>query len=328
MQVIYKIIENVAKSKAGVFITGESGTGKELCAAAIHQASPRHNGPFITVNCAAIPKDLFESEIFGHVKEAFSGATSDRQGAAELADGGTLFLDEIGEMDLNLQAKLLRLIQTETFQRVGGSQAQKVDVRYVCATNRDPIVEVAAGRFREDLYYRLNVVPIELPPLRERDDDILQIAKMLLNKFNQELNKSFSSFSTEVEDRFLAYDWPGNVGELQNVIENAVIMNDGDILTETMLPDTFFKSSALYRLREDSNNQILAAVDISPSLTQPLATGSNTESIKPLWLTEKLVIEDAIKLCHGNITEAATKLKVSPSTLYRKIKNWDQQTGK
>ena len=315
MQIVYKIIENVAQSKASVFITGESGTGKELCASAIHQASPRAKRNFVPINCAAIPKDLFESEIFGHVKGAFSGASTDREGAASLADGGTLFLDEIGEMDLNLQAKLLRLIQSGTLQRVGSNQLQQVDIRFICATNRDPLLEVAAGRFREDLYYRLNVVPIDLPPLRERGEDVLQIAGFLLSRFSKDLKKSFTGFSPEVQQRFLDYEWPGNVRELQNVIENTVIMNNGKLVEIDMLPDSFGRSSGLYAQNTGAES----------TSTDPQPNPDNTEDaeIVPLWESEKAAIEKAIRLCQGNIPLAAARLGVSPSTIYRKLKSWE-----
>ncbi|GAL07565.1 regulatory protein LuxO [Photobacterium aphoticum] len=174
------MIESAASSKATVFITGESGTGKEVCAEAVHAASPRNDKPFVALNCAAIPKELIESELFGHVKGAFTGASTERQGAVELAHQGTLFLDELCEMDLDLQSKLLRFIQTGTYQKVGASKTNTVDVRFVCATNRNPWQEVQEGRFREDLYYRLHVIPVSLPPLRERGDDVLEIAHALL----------------------------------------------------------------------------------------------------------------------------------------------------
>ena len=179
MRAVYDVIQSLAPSKASVFITGESGTGKELVAEALHKVSPRAGKPFIALNCGAIPRDLLESELFGHVKGAFSGATADRIGAAKLADGGTLFFDEIGEMPLEMQVKLLRFVQTGTFSPVGSSRVERVDVRFICATNRDPALEVQAGRFREDLYYRLYVVPVELPPLRERGEDVLLIARLL-----------------------------------------------------------------------------------------------------------------------------------------------------
>jgi two-component system repressor protein LuxO len=335
MQLVYRIIENVARSRANVFITGESGTGKELCASAVHKTSPRADGPFVAINCAAIPHDLFESEIFGHVKGAFSGATSDRQGAAELADGGTLFLDEICEMDLNLQAKLLRLIQTNSFQKVGGSKLQSADVRFVCATNRDPLHEVAEGRFREDLYYRLNVVPIELPPLRQRDADMLEIAQSLLLKFGTQLGKGFKGLSPAVQALFLEYDWPGNVRELQNVIENTVILNRGSEVVPAMLPEAFTRSmaGAQERMRRraapDAAEPPGAAFD--SGLKQAAlddAQGQepigDLDAIEPLWLTEKQAIQRAIRICHDNIPLAAARLGVSASTLYRKIKGWEQ----
>lgn len=236
MRDIYRIIENAAPSRATVFITGESGTGKELAAEAIHRRSERTKEPFIPLNCGAIPKDLMESEIFGHVKGAFTGAVSDREGAAHRAEGGTLFLDEICEMDLDLQTKLLRFIQTGTFQKVGGSSIETVNVRFVCATNRDPLEEVRSGRFREDLYYRLHVIPLHMPPLRERDNDILQIANFYLDRFTREEGRDFERFSPEVSALFARYSWPGNIRQLQNIIRNIVVLNNGPEVTLSMVP--------------------------------------------------------------------------------------------
>ena len=236
MQAVYHTIESAAASKATVFITGESGTGKEVCAEAIHRASPRRQAPFIALNCGAIPKDLMESEIFGHVKGAFTGAISDRTGAAAKANGGTLFLDEIAEMELALQTKLLRFVQTGTFQKVGETRQESVDIRIICATNRDPLAEVRDGRFREDLYYRLHVVPIQMPPLRERGDDILSVARAFLVAYAREEGKHFRRFTAEAEARLSTYGWPGNVRQLQNVIRNAVVLNDGEEVTQEMLP--------------------------------------------------------------------------------------------
>ncbi|OSQ47354.1 sigma-54-dependent transcriptional regulator [Thalassospira alkalitolerans] len=236
MHDIYRIIENAAPSRATVFITGESGTGKELAAEAIHRRSERVKEPFIPLNCGAIPKDLMESEIFGHVKGAFTGAVTDREGAAHRADSGTLFLDEICEMDLDLQTKLLRFIQTGTFQKVGGSSIESVDVRFVCATNRDPLAEVRAGRFREDLYYRLHVIPLHMPPLRDRDNDILQIANFYLRRFNREEGREFERFSPEVAALFERYSWPGNIRQLQNIIRNIVVLNNGSEVAMSMVP--------------------------------------------------------------------------------------------
>jgi two-component system repressor protein LuxO len=236
MQNVYRIIESASSSKASVFITGESGTGKEVCAQAIHDMSTRSEESFVSLNCAAIPRELMESEIFGHVKGAFTGADAVREGAARKAHKGTLFLDEIGEMDLDLQSKLLRFIQLGQFQKVGSSTVEEVDVRFVCATNRDPLEEVAKGRFREDLYYRLHVVPIHLPPLRERGDDVLQLARKFLVQYATEENKRFLGLAELTENIFLEYDWPGNVRQLLNVLRNVVVLNDGEEVLPRMLP--------------------------------------------------------------------------------------------
>ena len=233
MKTVFRLLDSAARSKACVFITGESGTGKEVCAQTLHDTSPRNTGPFIAINCAAIPAELFESEFFGHVKGAFSGALSDRKGAVEVANGGTLFLDELCEMELNLQAKLLRFLQTGIFSKVGSSEVLHSDVRLVCATNRNPIIEVAEGRFREDLYYRLNVIPVKLPPLRERGGDILLLAEYILKQKSDSNAKHFTGFSDEVKALFCNYDWPGNIRELQNVIENTVVINDDDVIEKT-----------------------------------------------------------------------------------------------
>ncbi|ODZ44350.1 quorum-sensing sigma-54 dependent transcriptional regulator LuxO [Vibrio parahaemolyticus] len=306
MQQVYRTIDSAASSKASIFITGESGTGKEVCAEAIHAASKRGDKPFIAINCAAIPKDLIESELFGHVKGAFTGAANDRQGAAELADGGTLFLDELCEMDLDLQTKLLRFIQTGTFQKVGSSKMKSVDVRFVCATNRDPWKEVQEGRFREDLYYRLYVIPLHLPPLRERGEDVIEIAYSLLGYMSHEEGKNFVRFSQEVIDRFNSYEWPGNVRQLQNVLRNIVVLNNGKEITLDMLPPPL--------------NQPLDRPYVS-KLIEPKAM--TVSEIMPLWMTEKMAIEQAIEACDGNIPRAAGYLDVSPSTIYRKLQAWN-----
>ncbi|MGL4205304.1 MAG: sigma-54-dependent transcriptional regulator, partial [Aeromonadaceae bacterium] len=306
MQVVYRILESAAGSKATIFITGESGTGKEVCAETLHTLSPRRTRPFVVLNCAAIPHELIESEIFGHVKGAFTGAATDRVGAAARADGGTLFLDEICEMELDLQSKLLRFIQTGTFQRVGGSKLESVDVRFVCATNRDPLAEVKAGRFREDLYYRLHVIPISLPPLRERGTDVLQLARHFLRQFSAEEGKHFTGFSHEAEAIICDYEWPGNVRQLQNVLRNVVVLNDGDMVQPAMLPPPL--------------DQLIPSVPGSASLS--LMTPEAVGEIRPMWLVEKEVIERAIEQCGGNIPQAASMLELSPSTIYRKRQSW------
>ena len=224
MRAVFRTIEQVADSRASVFVTGESGTGKEVTAEALHAESRRRNKAFVAINCGAIPENLLESELFGHVKGAFTGAIENRIGAAKAADGGTLFLDEICEMELKLQVKLLRFIQTGMIQRVGSAQAEPVDVRIVCATNRDPLREVAEGRFREDLLYRLNVITLTLPPLRERTDDILTLADRFLAGFVKEYARPARGFSEAAQNALLNHGWPGNIRELRNVIERASII--------------------------------------------------------------------------------------------------------
>ncbi|GAD91322.1 two-component response regulator LuxO [Vibrio halioticoli NBRC 102217] len=315
MQQVYKTIDSAASSKASIFITGESGTGKEVCAEAIHSVSNRSTQPFIALNCAAIPKDLIESELFGHVKGAFTGAATDRKGAAELADGGTLFLDELCEMDLELQTKLLRFIQTSTYQKVGSSKLSRVDVRFVCATNKDPWDEVRKGRFREDLYYRLYVIPLHLPPLRERGDDIVEIAYSLLGFTSLEENKNFGKFQEEVLRHFVSYPWPGNVRQLQNVIRNIVVLNEGEEVTLDMLP------SPLDRFKVASFSEDAIDTFLDPEHSD------DSRKIIPLAQVERRVIERAIQLCGGSIPSAAAELDVSASTLYRKLEKWEKGRG-
>lgn len=301
IQSVYRIIQSAASSKATVFITGESGTGKELCARALHHESPRAERPFIELNCAAIPKSLMESEIFGYEKGAFTGAESRHDGAAIRADGGTLFLDEICDMDLELQAKLLRFIQSGSVYRVGADEPQQVDVRFVCATNRDPLEEVAIGRFREDLYYRLHVVPLTLPALRELKNDIVLIADALLRQISQEEGKRFERFCEDSKRLLLEYDWPGNVRQLQNVVRNIVVLNDAQVVTREMFPDL---GAPEFRSRQES------------------VAGSAAAAVRALKDVERDAIEDAIAACDGNIPRAAGLLGVSPSTIYRKIQSW------
>ncbi len=274
MQAVYRTIEAVAASRASVFITGPSGTGKELAAEAVHKASPRRDRAFVALNCGAIPRDLLESEVFGHIKGAFTGATADRIGAAKLADGGTLFLDEIGEMPLEMQVKLLRFVQTGGFQPVGAARTEKVDVRFVCATNRDPMLEVEQGRFREDLFYRLYVVPIELPPLKDRGDDVLLIARQFLAQFSKEDGRRFRAIAPDAEAVLLRYEWPGNVRQLQNVMRNIVVLHDAEIVEVSMLPAPLLRASRAAPVtvpsREPLTAQPVAVADI-PVAPHPAA---------------------------------------------------------
>ncbi len=304
MRVVYEQISRIAPSTAPVFITGESGTGKEVCAEALHRRGPRADKPLIAVNCGAIPRDLMETELFGAVRGAYTGAVRDRQGAAELADGGTLFLDEIGEMDLSLQTKLLRFLQTGTITRVGEGVARPVDVRVICATNRNPMQLIAERRFREDLFYRLHVLPIHLPPLRQRPADILPLARHFLAQFAREEHKHFACISAQAADMLVAREWPGNVRQVQNMIRRIVVMFDGREITPEMIAVADIEGHAAAR----------------PALTDANAT----PKILPMWQQEQRIIEDTVAHFSGNIAQAAAALEISPSTIYRKRQAWEQ----
>ena len=310
MERIQSKIRSAARSMATVFITGESGTGKELCALAVHANSPRASGPFIALNCGAIPQDLLESEVFGHVKGSFTGAIADKPGAAAAADGGTLFLDEICEMAPALQTKLLRFLQTSTVQPVGATRPRKVNVRIVCATNRDPLDAVRRGHFREDLYYRLYVVPVHMPPLRERGDDVIEIAEAALSRFAAEEEREFTGLDPEVAALFRRHPWPGNVRQVLNVIRNVVVLNDGGLVTPRMLPDDF----------SDQDLPVdVALPGALPTSSEPILNGLIGRTLAEI---EQIVIEATIARHGGSVPKAARVLDVSPSTLYRKREGW------
>jgi DNA-binding NtrC family response regulator len=323
MQFVYSCIEQSAPSSASVFITGPSGSGKEVAAHAIHRLSKRKKGPFIALNCAAIPSELMESEIFGHIKGAFSGAVSNREGAATLANGGSLFLDEIGEMDISLQAKLLRFIQTGCFQKVGSGKEEKVDIRFISATNRDPHVAIAEHKLREDLFYRLNVISIDLPSLNERDNDILKLAEHFLCHFSEIEGKVFAGLSSGAEALIKSYSWPGNVRQLQNIIHSSIVMSEGPLISEKIISQQL----------NVQNKQVNPTLDLQQKIIKPPVLDKNTQiqsngttnSLSPIITlaeVEKQTIEHAIALCQDNIVKAASELGVSPSTLYRKIQQW------
>jgi two-component system repressor protein LuxO len=325
MQFVYDAIERCAVSSASVFITGPSGSGKELAADAIHNLSLRKDQPLICLNCAAIPRELMESEIFGHIKGAFSGAISNRDGAATLAHNGTLFLDELGEMDIALQAKILRFIQTGTFQRVGSSKTEKVDIRFISATNREPFEAIADGHLREDLYYRLNVISIDLPPLCERENDPSQIAQHFIDRFSDLEQKVFVGMSSNAEKLINHYSWPGNVRQLENIIHSAIVMSEGPLLTEQNLA----------RQLHLNESQLSELISKKPPLDTYILTeqfsdqeGSSLlndfKEVRSLATVEKAAIEHAIAVCSDNIVKAASLLRVSPSTLYRKIQQWQE----
>ncbi len=314
MKRIHGTIASVARSMATVFITGESGTGKELCALAVHANSNRSSGPFIALNCGAIPQDLLESEVFGHMKGSFTGAISDKQGAATAADGGTLFLDEICEMAPALQTKLLRFLQTSTVQPVGATRPRKVNVRIVCATNRDPLDAVRRGHFREDLYYRLYVVPIHMPPLRDRGQDIIEIAEAALARFAQEEGREFHGLDPAVRNLMLSHSWPGNVRQLLNVMRNVVVLNQGGWVTPEMLPPGLADEG------RPADPQPLPAA-VRDALTPDSLLGL------PLAEAERRLIEATLAHYGGSIPKAARVLDVSPSTLYRKIEAWNARAS-
>jgi len=308
MQEIFSMITMVAKSNATVLITGESGTGKELVARAIHNHSPRRNRIFLDINCGAIPRELLENELFGHERGAYTGADKRYMGSCERADGGTLFLDEISEMDPLLQVKLLRFLQERSFMRVGGNDPIKVDVRIITATNRDIHREAQEGRFREDLLYRLNVVPVHIAPLRERKEDIPLLAKHFLDKYSAKNEKIFLDFAPQALDSLMSYDWPGNVRELENIIERVVVLNNDSRVKPSHLPK---------HIQQQGKARAQAPGPSEPSMA-PLDGGR----IIPLELVEKYAIEAALKRCLGNVGEAARKLKIGQATLYRKIKHY------
>ncbi|MEM8499191.1 MAG: sigma-54 dependent transcriptional regulator [Pseudomonadota bacterium] len=325
---VFTMIANASTSDASVFITGENGTGKDVCASLIHKQSLRRDHQFMSVNCAAIPQGLAESELFGHVKGSFTGAINDRLGVAKLADSGTLFLDEIAEMELSIQGKLLRFLQSGTFSQVGSSQVEKVDARVICATNRDPEQSIEQGQFREDLFYRLNVIRVHLPALRDRGEDILEFANRFMLDFSEREGKSFQAISPEAGNLLENYRWPGNVRELQNVIQSAVVLNKGELLTPSMLPTGLLRP---YKSIEPNSRKQSERVYSLPALKAGATylLNSNNESqmtkpdgaeIMPLDDVIQNAISSAINHCGGNVVEASLKLGVSASTLYRRLK--------
>ena len=291
MDSIRRLVEEVASTPATVFITGSSGTGKELVARLIHQLSPRKNGPFVCVHCAALAETLLESELFGHERGAFTGATSTRKGRFELADGGTLFLDEIGDIAPSIQVKLLRILQEREFERVGGTKSLSVNTRIISATNMDLKSAVAGGRFREDLYYRLNVFPIALPTLKERSEAILPLAEYFASKFGASFGKKISGFTEDAKAALFAYRWPGNIRELQNVIERAVILSSG-------------------------------LIDIT-QLNLETSLGATNAAGGLLKLGEKDLIRKTLLETKGNRREAAEMLGISLRTLQYRIKQYE-----
>lgn len=299
MQRIFQMVRKAADSKASVLITGESGTGKELIANALHNLSPRKSNPFIKVHCAALSETLLESELFGHEKGAFTGAAARKRGRFELANTGTIFLDEIGEINQNVQIKILRVLQDKRFERVGGEETLEVDVRVIAATNRNLEEEIAQGRFREDLFYRLNVVHIQVPPLRDRKDDIPLMLNAFLDEFNRENNKSITGFDARSRSALYKYDWPGNIRQLRNCVESAVVMCSGNEITLEDLPPTV-------RGAAESN-----VIQVPVGITMAEA--------------EKIIIQQNLASNQGNKTKTADILGIGRKTLHRKLEEYGEE---
>jgi DNA-binding NtrC family response regulator len=301
MRRVFELVHRAAPSKATVLILGESGTGKELIAEALHEGSPRAKGPFIRVNCAALPETLLESELFGHEKGSFTGAVARREGRFELADGGTLFLDEIGEIPPSVQVRLLRFLQNREFDRVGGQKTLKVDVRVVAATNRDLLAEVRAGRFREDLYYRLNVVQIELPPLRARKGDLPALVDHFLRKYGAAYEKPNVRIGRDALQALVAYDWPGNVRELENAVERAVVLcADGEILPSHLPP-------AIAEGRREGPRQLIPGATLAE--------------------IEREAILRTLEVVGGSTSRAAEILGISVRTIQYRLKEYGIRAG-
>jgi len=311
MQENFEIMRNVAKSKATVLILGESGTGKELVAKAIHSLSDRNREKFLDLNCGAIPRELLENELFGHERGSYTGADRRYLGSFERAHGGTLFLDEICEMDLALQVKLLRVLQERSFMRIGGSEKVEIDVRVIAATNRDIQEEVRGGRFREDLYYRLNVVPVHVPPLRERRDDIPLLAAHFLKIFASKNDKIFLDFDPEVLEILTNYSWPGNVRELENMTERIVVLNNDSRIRTKHLPPVL---KPLARKKMSGSNAAAGA-----------PAGDGGSPLLPLKEMERQLIEQALKEYKGNVPRVAKALGLGQATLYRKIQKFQMK---
>ena len=319
MREVYQLTRQVAESSATVLLTGETGTGKELIAEAIHELSPRSTGPYIRVNCGALSENLLESELFGHVKGAFTSAHENRTGRFEAAHGGTIFLDEINSVSFKLQVKLLRVLQQQEFERVGDTKTIRVDCRVVAATNRDLFTEVEEGRFREDLYYRLNVVPIYLPSLSEREDDIIELVEHFLKIYAHINRKKHLQLTPEVSNHLKSYAWPGNVRELQKYVERAIVLSTDDKMTLDLLPG-HVKGMSPVRLGRKSGRGL---VDLcSEFVTASISQHQDNIYQSVVSMVEKELISQVLKSSQGVQTRTATKLGINRNTLHKKIEEY------
>jgi len=328
MQEVYRLTKLAAPTNASVLIIGETGTGKEVIAKAIHKLSRRSDGPYIRVNCGALHENLLESELFGHVKGAFTGAIDNKTGRFEAAHGGTIFLDEISSMSPKLQVKLLRVLQEREFERVGESRTIRVDVRVVAATNQSLEDEIETGRFRDDLYYRLNVVPIPLPPLRERRDDIALLAQFFLKRYGEVNRRDVPEMGAELREALLSHDWPGNVRELENTIERLIVLSSGKSMSPELLKG-FGRPKYTLRSSRPRTEDV-------PGLIQQLVkvgTQSPASNGKKLYKflvggLERALIEHVIKLCDGVQVKAADRLGINRNTLHKKLDEFSaEETG-
>jgi transcriptional regulator with PAS, ATPase and Fis domain len=323
MEAVYRLTRKVAKTNASVLLLGETGSGKEMIATAIHRLSQRASGPFVRVNCGALSESLLESELFGHVRGAFTGAVNNRTGRFEAAHTGTIFLDEINSTSLFLQVKLLRVLQEREFERVGDTTTNRVDVRVIAASNRDLYAEVDAERFREDLYWRLNVVPIVIPPLRMRRDDIPALVAHFLNHYSDKNDKNVVHIQAEAIAALVDYHWPGNVRELQNYVERAVAMAEGDELTVELLPDAVLG-------RSERRAGRIRGVDLETLVFEVVQQGVSTAAADETDLHEKIVnrverelIVQVMQSCNNVQTKAATRLGINRNTLRSKLQQYN-----
>jgi DNA-binding NtrC family response regulator len=325
MREVYRMTKQVAPTRASVLIVGETGTGKELIARAIHVNSPRKEGPYVRVNCGALSESLLESELFGHVKGAFTGAIDNKTGRFEAAHTGTIFLDEISSMSHKLQVKLLRVLQEREFERVGDSRTIRVDTRVVAATNQHLEDEIHAGRFRDDLYYRLNVVPIYLPPLRDRRDDVPLLADFFLNRYCAENRREMLRFDPSVTECLCRYDWPGNVRELENYVERAVVLCEGTLITPDLLPPQA-RGESMPRIIRTRSVDLPSVIDELVKLALHSSSAGETNLYeKVVGAVERELIQQVLSSCDQVQVKAAARLGINRNTLHKKLKEMSME---
>jgi len=322
MRDVFRLTRKAADSSATVLLLGETGSGKELVARAVHELSPRRTGPFVRVNCGALSESLLESELFGHVKGAFTNAIENRTGRFEAAHGGTIFLDEINSMSYTLQVKLLRVLQEHEFERVGDTRTISVDCRIVAATNRDLAELSAAGRFREDLYYRLNVVPIYLPPLRDHADDVPALAQHFLRTYATANGRGVTQITSDALGYLKSYTWPGNVRELENYIERAVVLAEGEILTPELLPP-HVRGEAPQRVGRASRSDLQTMCTELVALGLSQSTDDGVAHPQVMGMVERELILQVLRMCQGTQTRTASRLGINRNTLHKKVEEYD-----